>query len=907
MPAGDSDKGRDRDAFKDSLRRQGVSADEMQKVYRTLRGRGYGEEEARKRSTEALERMRQLRSLQDRRHGMQAGQRHAGDRGHGPTAERLAAAGRRAVDKLPVVPPWLRRQINRYAYSNGFLITRFAQLVDDFLSVFDAARPDFVSRALLAALAEEKGFYGRPSTELSFIDTLDALKESSDRLLGERGAWAPSRKSDEVLATIRAREPFAVEFLSVFTEPHEGLRRGLEYLGTALRMHRKVPVSELARVVKDGCRLIATTEALEPERLVLLLDLARDVNMEITPGAKAAGELLEAESLFRGAFQNLSRFGHELYPALLKMIAAFYPEEDVSPQKRTIIQRFLGITDADLLTWAGWQRRLQELRDQAVKEQQAREVAQLEHEKTEGFSVRFEGILSLLASLFPGSGIERLEQGEFFLPYFTHRVFPFSTLFLARAVDLESLSAQDVMGRVLVLHSIVDDLLSSVNAARLEKILGREGFAADFVGLRDQWRDMYPRVFEPYLDAIREFARETSGDPRYAELFRESQRARTIRDRVEQLRGAAVNAFRRPGSGRFDGTRVYEVTSRLSDLLEEAGLVINQPALAASDTMQRKLLEDLARTGFVDFIACSRPGTLDYHPVTRQVRRWAEARYHEDILDIPDKAQVAFLDVLRGVLFLYHHYLEDERSPAAAASHSIEISTSAEHAAWNKERAVGPRDARKSLLSTLGEQFPGRFLDALTGLRNKDYFLNELPQGMDELRSRGTPITLLMIDLDHFKWINDSLGHSRGDEVLKTTAAMILDNVREGDIAVRYGGEEILVVAPSDAHTALLLAERLRFAQEARVLSRDGMQDVRKAGLDHGEPCGTLSIGVCDITSVTDLARAVEKADKGLYAAKKMRNVVVLAEADRLTTYSEYRARTTPAAAPAPPAPGHAG
>jgi len=252
------------------------------------------------------------------------------------------------------------------------------------------------------------------------------------------------------------------------------------------------------------------------------------------------------------------------------------------------------------------------------------------------------------------------------------------------------------------------------------------------------------------------------------------------------------------------------------------------------------------------------------------------------------------------VLFLYDHYLNDSRSPAAAGSRSIEISTSAEHAAWNKERAVGPRDAQKSLLATLGEEFPGRYLDTLTGLKNKDYFLNELPQGLDEIRSHGGPLTLIMMDLDHFKWINDALGHIRGDEVLRTTAAMIRDNIREGDVAVRYGGEEMLVVAPSDAHSAILLAERLRFAQEARVLSREGMQDVRKVGQHGGQPCGTLSIGVADVSSVTDLGRAVEKADRALYAAKKTRNLVVLGEGDRFTTYAEYRARTVPAAAPGP-------
>jgi len=895
MSGGDKDK----QTIKENLLRQGVPADEIQKVYRTLREKGYGEEEAEKRSKAVMDRLKALRELQERRQAALSGRARAGEGSKTPSGHPEAAAGRRAVDKLPVVPPWLRRQINRYAYSNGFVITRLSQRVDDCLSIFDATRPDCVSRSLLALLTDERGFHGRNPYELSLVDTLDALQESAGRLLGQRGGWAPSKKAEEILAELRNREPFAVEFFSVFTEPHEALRRSLDYLGTSLRMRRKVPVAELARVVKDGCRLIAITEALEPERLVLLLDLAREVNMEKTPGARMAGEMVEAESLFRAAFQNLGRFGHELYPALLKMIAAFYPEEDASPQKKAAVQRYLAITDDDLLTWAGWERRVQELRDKALRERQAQEVAQLEKEKTEAFSVRFEGILGMLGSLFPDSGIERLEQGEFFLPYFTHRIFPFSPLFLARAVDLESLSAQDVMGSVLVLHSILDDLLSSVNPLRLEKLLGREGYGTDFVALRDEWRNAYPRVFEPYLDAVREFARETSGDARYAAMFRESQRARAITERIGQLRAAAVSAYGRAGNDRFEGARVYQLSTRLAELLNEAGLVLNQAALAAADPVGLKLMQDLGKGGFVDFVASSRPGTVDYHPVTRQVKRWVEARYREDVLDIPQKAQVAFLDVLRGVLFLYDNYLSDPRSPAAAGGRGIDTSTSAEHAAWNKERAVGPRDAQKSLLATLGESFPGRYMDALTGLKNKDYFLTQLPQGLDDLRSHGMALTLLMIDLDHFKWINDSLGHARGDEVLKTTAAMILDNIRDGDVAVRYGGEEMLILVPSDVHRGILLAERLRFAQETRVLSRDGMQDVRTAGQEGGQPCGTLSIGVADIGGLSDLSKAVEKADRALYAAKKSRNLVVLVEGDRFTTYAEYRARTVPAAAQA--------
>jgi diguanylate cyclase (GGDEF)-like protein len=152
-----------------------------------------------------------------------------------------------------------------------------------------------------------------------------------------------------------------------------------------------------------------------------------------------------------------------------------------------------------------------------------------------------------------------------------------------------------------------------------------------------------------------------------------------------------------------------------------------------------------------------------------------------------------------------------------------------------------------------------------------------------------------MIDIDHFKWVNDVLGHSRGDEVLKATASMILDNIREGDLAVRYGGEEILIAVPSDMHTGIILAERLRFAQETRVLAREGMQDVRAIGKEASQPCATLSVGVADIGTITDLAKAVEKADRALYAAKRTRNTVVFADRSgtAFTSYADYRRRAS--------------
>ena len=891
-----SSEDKEKATFKDGLLRQGVPAEEIEKVYRTLREKGYGEEEARKRSRAALVRLKSIREMEERRRAALAAQGGAaGPARAGASSAAEKEQGRRAVDWVPAVPQWLRRRVNRYAYKNGYLITRLPQRFDDFMSYFDHSRPDFVSRALLALLADERGFRGQNPYHLSFIDTLDALRDSAGRLMGRRAAGDPSRKAEEVLAELRAREPFAVEFFSVFTQPYDMLRKSLEYLGTSLRAHAQVRVSDLARVVKDGCRLIAITDAVEREKLDLLFDISREVNLDKTPSARAAGEMLEAEGQFRACFQNMGRFAHELYPALLKMIAAFYTEEDGTAEKTTAVRRFLGIQDSDILTWEGWQHRMHELREKELQERQARELARLEQEKTEKFSVRFEGTLIMLASLFPESGVERIEQGEFVLPYFANRIFRHSPVFMARAVDLESISAQDIMGIVLVIHSLLDDMLSSLDLGELEKLVGREGLHDDLRALRDEWREAYPQVFEPYLDAVREYARETGGDPRYAALFKESQRARTLAERINQLRNAAIRGFGHLMTERLhvDGPRLYELVSRLSVLLAEAGMVLNQTTLGAGDPMSRKVMEDLGAKGIVDFIAAARTGTVDYHPVTRQVKRWVEARFRETVLAIPQKAQVAFLDVLRGVAYLYEALLNDSKSPAALAGHGIVNATSAEHAVWNKERAVGARDAQQSLQATLGEQFPGQYLDSLTGLKNKDYFLNELPRKLQRLRGSGTPLALLMIDIDHFKWVNDSLGHARGDEVLKATAAMILDNIREGDLAVRYGGEEILIVVPSDMHMGIILAERLRFAQETRVLSREGMQDVRKVGKDGGQPCSTLSIGVADIGGIIDMQKAVEKVDRALYAAKRTRNSVVFVDRSggAFTSYSDYRRR----------------
>jgi diguanylate cyclase (GGDEF)-like protein len=924
MPGIDDDKSK----LMDSLLRQGISKEEIDKVYRTLREKGYGEEEARRRSRAALENLRAQKEAEEKRRAAAAARPPAQQ----PSRERRTRAwakseatrpvpegdrARRAVDWLPDVPPWLRRRINHYAYRRGLLITRLPERISDMLAIFDPARPDYVNPALLRMLSRSTGYRGENPSQLSFIDDLDALADSAQKLLGGRAHPRPARESPapgpaDVQRSLKAREPFALEFFSVFIQPQDMLRKGLEYLGVDLRARRRVPVSELARVVRDGCRLITMTERIEYDRLERLFDIAREVNAQYFPGPRAAAEMADAEALFRSGFQNLRRYGRELYPALLKMIVSFYPEEDTSAEKRAAILAFLAMREDDILTWEGYKRRMKEQREKELAEQRARELARLEREKSEKFSVRFEGTLATLGSLFPESGIERAEQGQYALPYFANRIFVRSPTFRNRLADMERLSSTDIMGLIMVLHALLDDLLSSVEPTALEKMMGREGAAESFISLREAWHDAYLRLFEPYLDEIREYSRELEGDPRYAKLFRESERAWAIEERVNQLRNRAIRNFGHILKARehYDGEKLFELATLLKDTLDEAGKVVNQGLLSAEDPVARRNLDDLGKRGLVDFIACSQTGSPDYRAVTRQVRRWIEARFRESVLDVPQKAQVAFMDVFRGVAELYEYLLNDPNSFAAHAAHGMILASPEDKEAWARERATRGRESPEALQVALKDDFPGRFLDALTGLQNKDFFLNELPRKLEKQRKQRKPLVLILIDIDHFKWVNDTLGHGRGDEVLKSTAGLILDNIREGDVAVRFGGEELLVVAPADLHTGIVLAERLRYAQESRIQGSESLLDVRKIGDERQQPCGTLSIGVGDVSAVEDLAKAVERVDKAMYEAKRTRNLVVFIDPGKqkrggeiYSTYAEYRRR----AAGAPGSPPSAG
>jgi diguanylate cyclase (GGDEF)-like protein len=158
-------------------------------------------------------------------------------------------------------------------------------------------------------------------------------------------------------------------------------------------------------------------------------------------------------------------------------------------------------------------------------------------------------------------------------------------------------------------------------------------------------------------------------------------------------------------------------------------------------------------------------------------------------------------------------------------------------------------------------------VDALTGLRNRRYLKELLSIEFLRARRYGTPLSVLMADLDHFKEVNDRYGHPAGDNVLRSVAEILLGSLRATDTGGRYGGEEILVVLPhNDAGGASVLAERWRCAvEQAELRVADGERI----------PV-TISIGVSDYrgpgdcrTEVASPDDLIAAADRALYRAKQ--------------------------------------
>ena len=241
------------------------------------------------------------------------------------------------------------------------------------------------------------------------------------------------------------------------------------------------------------------------------------------------------------------------------------------------------------------------------------------------------------------------------------------------------------------------------------------------------------------------------------------------------------------------------------------------------------------------------------HPLYDEVRKsWlAEGRR------VPIRSVIALpftLDRLQaGVFFLrtMHHEPPLTTEDVEFADTVIKAAVAAVRRARILESAKADNARLEALATT----------DPLTLLLNRRALVDRLAAEMDRARRYGTVVTLLMVDIDHFKRINDTYGHLVGDDVLREVATLLQGAVRTVDVVARYGGEEFIIVLPeTNEEGAISFAERLRERIEAQEFGRGGRAGLRL----------TTSIGVATFPSplVESTEDLFGRADAALYRAK---------------------------------------
>ena len=168
------------------------------------------------------------------------------------------------------------------------------------------------------------------------------------------------------------------------------------------------------------------------------------------------------------------------------------------------------------------------------------------------------------------------------------------------------------------------------------------------------------------------------------------------------------------------------------------------------------------------------------------------------------------------------------------------------------------RDARQELLNLARLYEKAAKTDELTGLPNRRAMQNQLERELHRFSRSGHHFSVILLDIDHFKQVNDHYGHDAGDQILQDFASLLVELSRTSDLASRWGGEEFLLLLPDTSLLeALALAERLRSAVEQHEFIHDGQHI----------PV-TISAGVCTTNRAGSIEELLRQADNNLYSAK---------------------------------------
>ncbi len=254
-----------------------------------------------------------------------------------------------------------------------------------------------------------------------------------------------------------------------------------------------------------------------------------------------------------------------------------------------------------------------------------------------------------------------------------------------------------------------------------------------------------------------------------------------------------------------------------------------------------------------------------------------------DLLEATGESAQGRNEELTSLSSRLHQTAEDHPDVSALLERVIAVTKSVKEENFNLERRLAESaDEVAALRHNVEHIQQEAMIDPLTGVKNRKTFDAAIERHINQSRDTGSPLALVICDVDHFKLFNDKWGHQTGDQVLRLVAEVMTANVKGQDVLARYGGEEFAIILPETTlDNAAMLADRIRRAIESRRLKK------RRTEEDLG--LVTMSMGVAAFDPSDTMEALIERADECLYAAKRAgRNRVV--EETALNTASTRRA-----------------
>lgn len=803
--------------------------------------------------------------------------------------------------------PYMRWKIVNVS-SKAYQIAGFKEVFLAFLRLLGFPVNDVVARQFCKTLVYGEGY------QAPLSDVLKDLGRSARVLAGNN----TSHLANEIKNRL-ADYPEVTHFLQFLIQDGERVEviADLDKVRYMYRNKRPVHVHYLGRTATEVFRLCMLCERIHHEHLRRIVEISMEAGLsvlkKVANSTQRQKNMVERINLAGNrlyyALSDL-RYYQELLTPVMWRLARIEPDLFTPEKTALAIKMYLGIADSDIFkpraadpvaaegdisqsgnTDEAPQKEGQEYpgESRASDEHAAAddEAAQAEGPNQHLYE-RFQNVLRKLATSFPGSQIGRIfDFGDvFLLPYFD-KVYEGKARFShIPPEDIKIISSQDPIKDLYIFYFLIEDGLKVIKAQNIDEILFTQSGISSayykfFVKFSSAWEKVDRYILKRYLKNLYEYSREQQG----VQYRRDYKVLTNLQNDINIIRNQVIKHHKYQV---LKGVRYYyenekpvhKLVSELNEVLKELIEYFSFEKLMKKDSRTTRLFEALREDPskpLVEFPGFVNEGGYHYLPFIGHAYKYYLKKRIPASKDRPADVvtlyrQIEFFTLYAELVELIDFLLNSEESIYARFEKAYVVETAGkyEEKTWQNISSV----YANGLLEKQSRQLPllPEYEDALTGLANRRYLDQLAPKIHNDISSKKKDFSIIELDIDHFKWINDNFGHASGDKILRHTAHRIKEHIRPRDLVFRVGGEEFSIIIRGDLKSAVNQAERLRKILDKDVRTLQLYEGIRKIMKDNGEFCGTLSAGVAPVTGEINQAR--EKADRALYEAKKKRNVV---------------------------------